>query len=285
MIPQPPLEPVDYLLIGHITQDITPKGLRLGGTAAYSGLTAKALGLKVGLVTICKPTLTFPELSGIEIVVHPADQTTTFQNIQTPQGRKQYIHHIAPLLKVSHIPEIWRKTPIVHLGPVAQEIDPNIAGLFPDSFLGVTPQGWLRSWNSDHQVHFSKWPNSTFVLQKADAAIISVEDVLGDEDLIEEMASAVKILVVTEGASGARLYWHGDMRRFHAPDLPEVDPTGAGDIFAASFFYQLSKTHDPWEATRFATCLAAKSVMRVGLAGVPTPLETQCCLTEIFSKN
>ena len=41
------LEPVDYLVIGHVAHDLIPDGWRLGGTAAYSALTAHALGLRV----------------------------------------------------------------------------------------------------------------------------------------------------------------------------------------------------------------------------------------------
>jgi sugar/nucleoside kinase (ribokinase family) len=90
------------------------------------------------------------------------------------------------------------------------------------------------------------------------------------------------VLAVTEGANGARLYWNGDLRRFRPPHMEEVDPTGAGDIFAAAFFYRLSTTRDPWEAARFATNLAAYSVMRIALDGVPTVEEVQACLTEII---
>ena len=43
--------PIDYLLIGHITQDITTEGPRLGGSVTYSALTAQAIGLRVGIVT------------------------------------------------------------------------------------------------------------------------------------------------------------------------------------------------------------------------------------------
>jgi hypothetical protein len=276
------IEPIDYLVIGHLTQDITPNGFRLGGTASYSALTAKALGLRVGVVTTCAADLEFPEMDGITVVAHPSEFSTTFQNIQTPTGRKQYIHHIANVLNISHVPETWRNTPIVHLGPIAREIDPNLARYFPNSLLGITPQGMLRGWNSAGQVHFTEWPEETYVLEKVSAAIISVEDVQGDEDRIDEMASTVKVLVVTEASNGARLYWNGDLRRFNAPAMPEVDPTGAGDIFAATFFFRLYKTNDPWEATRYATCLAAKSVARVGLAGVPTPEETRECISEII---
>ena len=49
-----PIEPVDYLIIGHITLDLTPDGPRLGGTVTYSALMAQALGLRVGIERNCK---------------------------------------------------------------------------------------------------------------------------------------------------------------------------------------------------------------------------------------
>ncbi len=122
-------------------------------------------------------------------------------------------------------------------------------------------------------------------LSTAAVAIISVEDVQGEESLVDDMASAIRILVVTEGYNGARLYWNGDLRRFVAPKVPEVDPTGAGDIFATSFFYRLSSTRDPWESARFATALAAHSVTRRGLAGVPTQEEIQAAMVEVLPKG
>jgi sugar/nucleoside kinase (ribokinase family) len=78
------------------------------------------------------------------------------------------------------------------------------------------------------------------------------------------------------------LYWNGDVRRFPAQEVTEVDPTGAGDIFAAAFFYRLYTTRDPWEAARFATQLATISVTRPGLRGVPTPEEIQDCMVEVY---
>jgi sugar/nucleoside kinase (ribokinase family) len=41
-------------------------------------------------------------------------------------------------------------------------------------------------------------------------------------------------------------------------------------------------TRDPWEAARFATQLAARSVTRLGLEGIPTQDEIDECLTEVF---
>ncbi len=279
-----PVEPVDYLVIGHLTRDLLPDGTRLGGTAAYASLTARAIGLRVGVLTSCEECLNSTELerAGIRVVGPRADTTTTFENIQTPHGRVQYLHSVAPTLDLSMVPEAWRSTPIVHLGPVAREVDPNIMRAFPTSLIGLTVQGWLRGWDAEGRVHYSDWPEASYVLQQAGAAVLSIEDVRGDEAIIDEMASSIRILVVTEGAAGARVYWNGDLRRFPAPKMEEVDAVGAGDIFAAAFFIRLHATRDPWEAARFATFLAAQSVKRPGLEGIPTPEEVQAGLIEIL---
>jgi hypothetical protein len=278
------LQPVDYLMIGHITQDVKPGGFTLGGTASYSSLTAQALGLRVGIVTAHGPGLLLPELAGIPMSVEYSEFSSTFENIQTPHGRVQYLHHLADTITPAMIPAQWRSAPIVHLGPVAQEIDPSIVRLFPDSQVCLTPQGWMRSWDSGGRVHYSDWPEARYVLEHASAAVLSIEDVQRSESLIEEMLTAIRVLVVTEGANGARLYWNGDLRYFRPPFKYEIEPTGAGDIFAAAFFARMYATRDPWEAARFATLLAANSVTRRGLLGVPTPAEVQSSWMEIISK-
>jgi len=280
-----PIEPIDYLIIGHVTQDLTPNGPTLGGTASYDALTAKALGLRVGIVTAYAEGLQLPELEGISISAISNEFTTTFENIQTPAGRIQYLHHKAPDLDLSAVPETWRSAPIVHLGPVCQEVNPNLAKELSNSFVGLTPQGWFRAWDNQGHVRFTEWPEASYVMENANAAVLSIEDVKGNESLIEEMVSSIRILVITEGAAGARLYWNGDLRRFTPPHEKEIDPIGAGDIFATAFFFRLYYTHDPWEAARFATQLAANSVTRRGLLGVPTPEEVQFHLMEIIPKT
>jgi sugar/nucleoside kinase (ribokinase family) len=277
-----PIEPIDYLVIGHVTQDITPEGPVLGGTASFSALTAKALGLRVGIVTACESSLPLIELAGIAISALDSDVTTTFENIQTPNGRIQYIHHRAPMLDASLIPETWRSTPIVHFGPVDQEVDTNLIRIFPGSFIGMTLQGYFRGWNNEKRVRFSEWPEASYVLEKVSAAVLSIDDVEKDENRIEEMMSSIRALAVTEGSAGSRIYWNGELRRFYPPKEKVVDEVGAGDIFATAFFVRFHSTHDAWEAARFATLLAANSVTRPGLKGIPTPAEVQASMVDII---
>ena len=56
----------------------------------------------------------------------------------------------------------------------------------------------------------------------------------------------------------------------NTPEVDEVDPTGAGDIFATSFFVRMQTSPDPIIAARFATYVASASVEHPGLDGIPT---------------
>ncbi|HEY5731483.1 MAG TPA: PfkB family carbohydrate kinase [Anaerolineales bacterium] len=270
-----PHEPVDYLVIGHLARDLTLKGPQLGGTVAYSALTARALGLQVGIVTASGSDVPLEVLNGIPVVSSESNSSTTYENIYTDRERVQYLRAQASRIDLHRVPEPWRTASIIHLGPIANEVDSVLPDGFSPILLGLTPQGWMRQWNSNGLVSSRIWKNSEPALAQAGAIVLSREDVDGDDLLIEHMAQHTKILVVTEGVAGAVLYWHGDRRRFRAPTVNEVDATGAGDIFATAFFMRLLNTRDPWEATRFATLLASHSVERAGLDGIPTSLEIE----------
>ena len=127
----------------------------------------------------------------------------------------------------------------------------------------------MRIRDADNMVNFKNWESADYMLPKSDAVVISLEDVLGNEELIQEYAQKSKVLAVTEGNLGARIYWNGDVRHFSAPVVKCVDPTGAGDIFAAVFFDRLERTSDPWASAEMAVNIASNSVTRKGLAGVP----------------
>jgi len=277
------IEPIDYLVIGHITQDVIPGGFALGGTSSYSALTALAFGLRVGIVTACAEPLALPELEQVFVIRKDSAFSTTFENRYLDGQRQQHLLRRAQTIIPADIPPQWRETPIVHLGPVACEVDPELVKAFPHSFVGVTPQGWLRSWDADGKVSPCKWSEAQQVLSRANAAILSLEDVDNNEDEIQEFAEWSPVLGVTEGADGARIYWNRDIRSFRAPHKPEVDATGAGDVFATCFFIRYVKTRDPWESARFATLIASNSVTRRALQGVPTPDEVKNFTSEVVS--
>ncbi len=276
------IDPIDYLVIGHLTCDVTPTGCQLGGTAAYSALMAKSLGLRPGIVTSTSQNISLDELQGIPVVNHIADKSTTFENTHTAQGRQQIITSVANPLGYHHIPETWRSAPIIHLAPVAQELEANIVRTLSNPLIGLTPQGWLRSWDQLGRVSRSEWPEATFVFQHTGAVVISIQDINSDDVILEEFITACPVLAVTNGADGANIYWNGDVRRFRPLPVEEIDTVGSGDIFATAFFIRLYTTRDPWEAGRFATQVASYSVTRQWMASIPTIDEIESCLVEVI---
>ncbi len=71
--------------------------------------------------------------------------------------------------------------------------------------------------------------------------VLSDEDVGGDKSLVAQYASQTRLLVVTHGTTGCTVYTQGQTRSLLAPPVHEIDPTGAGDIFAAVFFVALRR--------------------------------------------
>ncbi len=266
---------LNYLIIGNITKDLLPDGsYTIGGTVTYASRAALALGCRVAAVTSFDATLTLgAALEGVQIIHKPAPATLTFENVYTPEGRTQFLHAVAAPLGLEDVPPHWRHPDIVHLGPLAGECDPSLVQAFPDALVGVTPQGWMRTWNGNGQVEVSQWTDAEQWLPHVDAAILSIQDVGGDETTIARFAALAPILVVTLGPAGCRVYAQGEVRHIPVAPRPEVDPTGAGDIFAAAYLVRLRQSGDPWEAARLANQVAALSVGRVGWAGAPTPAE------------
>jgi sugar/nucleoside kinase (ribokinase family) len=274
-------EPVDYLVIGHLTIDQNTNGPSLGGTAAYAALTAQALGLRVGVVTSWGEEIQSGELAEITIVNIHSSESTVFVNKYQDKKRTQIVNSTAKQLEFEHIPPAWQSSKIVHLGPVAREVNPELITNFQSSLIGVTPQGWIRDWGEDGNVYVSDLPDAS-VFQNAGAVVLSPEDVDYNEDWIDEIVSLCPVVAVTEAEEGVRLYWNGDVRRFRPPEMQEIDPTGAGDIFASAFFSRLYTTRDPWEAARFANHLSAYSVIRQGLSAVPTSQEIKQSMVEVL---
>lgn len=280
----------DYLVIGHVTHDLLPggRGYTIGGTATYSGLVAAALGRQVGILTSAGAdcdTAPFSAPYGERVAVHchRAAHTTTFENRYTPEGRVQLLHQTAAVLTPDMVPPEWESSAIVHIGPVAAECAPELVTHFAGRvFVGLTPQGWMRQrqrgrTHAQDQVIARPWYEAEELLPLASAVVLSMEDVRGDRDLAERWAALTRYLVLTDGYMGGTLYCDGRPYVFPALRVTEVDPTGAGDIFSATFFSALAGGTDPRLAAHLAACIASRSIERVGWDSVPTPEDRAIC--------
>jgi sugar/nucleoside kinase (ribokinase family) len=178
------------------------------------------------------------------------------------------------------VPVEWRGAPIVHLGPLARELDPRFAKLFSNALVGVTPQGWLRQWDESKRVSMRPWEEAREILPHVDVLVLSEEDLNGDTSLMDEYAGLTRVAVMTQGREGCVVFAQGASR--HVPGFParEIDPTGAGDVFAAAFFIRLQETQDPFDAARFANATASFCVQAPGVTGIPTRMQVEEKLKE-----
>ena len=103
-----PLDPVDYLLIGHLVVENTPLGPRWGGPAAYAGLTAQRLGFRVGIVSVWGQELTLEPLQDLTLTGRTFERSTTFEYADPFQNQIQILHHVAPPIENLLIPDSWR---------------------------------------------------------------------------------------------------------------------------------------------------------------------------------
>jgi len=274
----------DYLLIGHATADLTPAARLLGGTVSYAARVIHSFGLKAGILTSTAPDepLTDQLLPFVsELVVLPAQDTSTFENIYSPTGRIQYLRAVASKITPADIPAHWLSVPLVHLAPLTDEVDPNIAHHFKDATVMLTLQGWLRKWDSDGRVRFKRWFDPK-VLQDIDIVVFSEEDIAEAPELEQEFAGAVRHLFVTRAEKGGTYYNNGKPTDYSTLQVELVHPTGAGDVFAAGLLCSLHVLKGNYlAATHVAARLAAISVTRFGLESAPTAAEVQQALASV----
>jgi sugar/nucleoside kinase (ribokinase family) len=273
--------PIDYLVVGHLSEDQTPAGPRLGGTVAYSGLTAASIGRSVGIVTSAADSLDLSDLSHIPIQRRRTAESTSFENRYSAEGRTQILLGRADDLSLEDVPVAWRQSEIVHLAPIAREIGIELAQAFPNSFVGLTPQGLMRNWDDSGRVFPGIWESAQQFLPLADAVVLSIEDLGMQWPAAEAMESHCKVLVVTEGPRGARVFAEDQWTLQPAPPGTEIDPTGVGDIFAAVFFSEYHRTGDPRAAAAISNRIASASVSRRGLDSAPTAHEVRAALNPV----
>jgi len=275
----------DYVIVGHICADIQPDGsVTLGGTAYYSAMAMAKLGWRTGILTRGRYDCvidgrTVPSLDlgddRIQIVVEQAEWPTFFVNDYSSGRRTQQITRWAGPIDLAGLPPAWRSARVLHLGPIAQEIDVRqMSGINP-RFLGITPQGWMRDWPRStggkvQGVHL-RLPREFVNL--VDAIVVNDEEFVQSRDTVEAIGRH-GFGIVTLGSEGAQAFTPGGLISSPAFPLPVSDLTGAGDVFTAAFFYRISEAGaTPEAALRFANAAAGLSISGLAATEIPTRRE------------
>lgn len=253
---------IHYLLIGTTTADIVNNGRILGGTVSYSAPIVTRFGHQARILTSARENdeLIAPLNDIADVKIIPAEHTATFSNIYTDSGRVQIVHQEAEKLTCDMLPPGWQTSQLVHLAPLTDDVDYSFASQFPDATVLLTPQGFMRRWGDDGVVHFKRFLDNE-VLSAIDILVLSKQDIHAEPDLEYEFPKYTKHVVVTDGENGGTYYHNGEAIPYSAYLVTETDPTGAGDVFAASLLASLPLLdNDIIAALKVAARLAALAV-------------------------
>lgn len=259
-----------FLTVGHVTWDTLKGRSVLGGTATYAACAARRLGWEAAVLTSAGPDFEAErDLPGVPCFVAPARATTRFQNDYDEAGeRYQVLLGRSAPIDLGVLPDAWRDPDVLLLGPVAGEVPGRTALAFEAEVVGATAQGWLRAIGDDGRVRPQPWEEPGADLQGVHALVLSEKDVSGSAEAITALVGTVPFVLVTRGWRGLHVYQRDGV--FEVPALPreEVDPTGAGDVFAAAFLLRYQETGDVLEAAAFGACAASCVVEAVGTSAL-----------------
>jgi 1D-myo-inositol 3-kinase len=255
------------LVAGHVTLDRYGDALLPGGSAYYAARAYLALGARVRIATAAGADFPAEALAGAEVDLAPAPRTTSFTNAYGAGGaREQRVHAVAPPLDPARLPAAWLDADVLHLAPVVAEIQVARWLAAPRArIVGLGVQGCVRAIEPDGRVVQPRWDFAAADLRGLGAAFVGEDDVAGQGDLPLRLAAAVPLVAFTHGERGCELLAGGRAARVGVYPTTAVEPTGAGDVFAAGMLLALAEGADPVEAARLGA--AAASVVVEGVAG------------------
>jgi hypothetical protein len=259
------------LVVGHATLDLLGDALAPGGSAYYAAHTLAALGAEVRVLTCAGTDLPSTAFAGLDVRVLPAPRTTRFENLHDPSGRRtQRAHAVAPPLEPSALPGAWLAPDLLLLAPVAGELAPEaFVGVVRARVAGLCVQGLVREVRAAGEVAPRPLRSAPGALAGIDAAFLGDDEAAGQPELADELAAAVPIVAWTHGARGSEVLASGRVLRAGVHPAREVDPTGAGDAYAAAFLFALARGGTPRDAARLGA--AAASIVVEGPGGSALP--------------
>jgi sugar/nucleoside kinase (ribokinase family) len=254
------------LAVGHVSRDRRPGGDVLGGSVAYGSLAARKLGWDVAVLTSAGPDFEPErELGGIPCFLRRASATTRFVNEYDADGtRHQVVTARADDVDLEALPESWRDPDALLLGPLAGELVGPLATALEAGVVGAIAQGYVRAVDEEGRVSAREWTRPERDLLGVHVLFLSEHDLPEAEAGARALLAHVPMVVLTRGWRGVTLLTRTGTHEVPSLPRPEVDPTGAGDVFGAAFLVRYQETGDPLEAAAFGACAASCVVEGVG---------------------
>jgi len=242
----------DLVVLGNLLVDdvVFPDGrtrmTQPGGAVLYFALGAVLQGLRPGIVSLRGsdyPAWALEALAGrgVDLLgVHELGRPGGRAWLLYEGARRQIVHwldrptHADVSPTAAHVPEAWSRVPAVHLAPMPFEVQEALVaalGSRPDTFLSLDP--WLPL----RPETLEPWRR---LLAHVDAFFLSEDEMeIGRDDpagVLRGLAGGrLRFVVFKRGVRGGFLYDAREDRvtEWAARAETVVDPTGAGDVFAA----------------------------------------------------
>ena len=276
----------DVCVVGHITKDManTDDGeIKMpGGTAYYTAIALKNLGMSVAVITKLHDQDTFLlselEKEHIPVFLGESDRTTTFTNVYSSDTntREQWVKDVAKPFTVRDASRCEAR--IFHLGPLTKDDIPLEVIRFLAARAGISldVQGFVRDvvkrsrgWAA---VRHAAWKEKTAALafvnivkaNEEEARILShARDMT--EIAIELSNYGPEEVIITRGGNPSLVYSKG--KSYWVPAYPPrntvaVDPTGCGDTYMAGYLFYRERSTKLDEVGKFAAMTASLKLER-----------------------
>ena len=170
------------------------------------------------------------------------------------------------------MPELWRQAPVVKFCSIADELDVSLLSKFENSLVAGTIQGLLRTWDKSGRIRTKliDWK----ILESLDLVFLSKDDLAGIEMAVHDIVRHCPMVVITDGSNDVRIYFNGNLYQYPTWKVRELDPTGAGDIFATTYLIHYWKTKDIAKSAAMAHSAASFIVESVGIS-IPSKEQIQ----------
>jgi len=251
-------------VVGSLSLDLVDGGPpRPGGAVFYAAQALRLLGAPASVLTRCAPEHRDELLAGLEgeglsVAWIPSVATTAFSFSYEGDMRR---------MAVEQVGDPWRPEDVEGALPGVRWL--HVGGLlrsdFPVETIATLAGG--RTLSLDGQALVRPGREGPLRLDAdIDPRILGHTQILTlseEEALVLPVESAgIPEVVVTLGSRGSILHVAGEEHRIEVEAVPNVDPTGAGDAFAAGYLAARSAGNEPVAAARRASDLVSELLSR-----------------------
>lgn len=270
----------DVCVIGHITKDLICIDGKLcrempGGTAYYTSLALRHLGLRVAVVTKVAQAdreylLRELQSCGIAVFCKDSTETTVFVN----SYRSEHFADRVQAVYATANPFSPDDAALFHLGPLTNRdlsVDVLQAVARKGKVVSLDVQRFVRK-VAHGEVRTADWREKAAGLPYVHILKAGEEEATVLSGETEAKRAALRLaaygpaeVIITLGRKGSVILSHGQF--FSIPALPAktvVDPTGCGDTYMAGYLYQRLRSADPSTAGRFAAAIATAKLAHFG---------------------